>query len=105
MTALRFQTSDIPGLPSGELCAAKYVLLCAAKYIFRSKTVENSTIEEVVGSFPGPAQVRFCSSICDLVVNLVRGAGVEGAWVAERPLHPCPPWLMERAEVVWIWGD
>ncbi len=84
---------------AGVLPLRHYLQLCAAKYIYRCQTIENSTVEEVAGSFRGPARVRFCSSIYDLVVDLLRGAGVEGTSVAERPLHPYPPWLMERAEV------
>ena len=70
-----------------------------AKYVFRSQTVDNSTVEEVSGSFRGPTRVSYCSSICDLVADLVEGAGLDGASAADRPLHPYPPWLMERAEV------
>ena len=74
-----------------------------AKYVFRSQTVDNSTVEEVSGSFRGPTRVSYCSSICDLVADLVEGAGLDGASAADRPLHPYPPppppRLMERAEV------
>ena len=70
-----------------------------AKYVFRSQTVDNSTVEEVSGSFRGPTRVSYCSSICDLVADLVEGAGLDGASAADRPFHPYPPWLMERAEV------
>ena len=70
-----------------------------AKYVFRSQTVDNSTVEEVSGSFRGPTRVSYCSSICDLVTDLVEGARLDGALAANRPLHPYPPWLMERVEV------
>ena len=56
-------------------------------------------MQEVEESLRGPAQGRLCSSICDSIRDLVRGAGVDGARVAERPIHPDPPWLMERANV------
>ncbi len=62
-----------------------------ARYKFRCQTVTNSTAHEVEESFRGPAQGRLCSSICDSVRDLVRGAGVDGARVAERPIHPYPP--------------
>ena len=52
------------------------------------------------GSFRGSTRVSYCSSICDLVADLVEGAGLDGgASAADRPLHPYPPWLMEWAEV------
>ena len=75
-----------------------------AKYVFRSQTVDNSTVEEVSGSFRGPTRVPYCSSICDLVADLVERAGLDGASAADRPLHPPPPpppppRLMERVEV------
>ena len=73
--------------------------LSATKYKFRCQTVTNSTVQEVEESFRGPAQNRLCSSICDSIRELVRGAGMDGARVAERPIHPYPPWLLERANV------
>ena len=63
------------------------------------QTVTNSTVHEVEESFRGPTQGRLCSSICDSIRDLVRGVGVDGARVAERPIHPYPPWLLERANV------
>ena len=38
-------------------------------------------------------------SICYLVADLVEGVGLNGASAADRPLHPYPRWLMERAAV------
>ena len=84
---------------AGVLPLGQHIQLSAAKYKFRCQTVSNSTAQEVEESFRGPAQGRLCSSICDSIRDLVRGAGVDGARVAERPIHPYPPWLMERANV------
>ena len=75
-----------------------------AKYVFRSQTVDNSTVEEVSRSFRGPTRVSYCPSNCDLVADLVEGVGLDGASAADRPIHPYPPrppppLLMERAEV------
>ena len=84
---------------AGLLPLRDQIQLMTAKYVFRSQTVDNSTVEEVSGSFRGPTRVSYCSSICDLVADLVEGAGLDGASAAHRPLHPYPPWLMERAEV------
>ena len=84
---------------AGVLLLGQYVQLSAAKYKFRCQTVTNSTVHEAEEFFRGQAQVRFCSSICDSIRDLVRGAGVDGAQVMERPIHPYPPWLLERANV------
>ena len=84
---------------AGVLPLGQHIQLSAAKYKFRCQTVSNSTAQEVEESFRGPAQGRLCSSICDSIRDLVRGAGVDGARVAERPIHPYLPWLMERANV------
>ena len=84
---------------AGLLPLRDQIQLMTAKYVFRSQTVDNSTVEEVSGSFRGPTRVSYCSSICDLVADLVEGAGLDGASAADRPLHPYPPWLMERAVV------
>ena len=84
---------------AGVLPLGQHIQLSAAKYKFRCQTVTNSTVQEVDESFRGPAQGRLCSSICDSIRDLVRGAGVDGARVAERPIHPYLPWLMERANV------
>ena len=80
---------------AGLLPLRDQIQIMTAKYVFRSQTVDNSTVEEVSGSFRGPTRVSYCSSICDLV----EGAGLDGASAADRPLHPYPPWLMERAVV------
>ena len=84
---------------AGVLPLGQHIQLSAANYKFRCQTVTNSTVQEVEESFRGPAQGRLCSSICDSIRDLVRGAGVDGARMAERPIHPYPPWLMERANV------
>ena len=90
---------------AGLLPLRDQIQIMTAKYVFRSQTVDNSTVEEVSGSFRGPTRVSYCCSICDLVADLVEGAGLDGASAADRPLHPCPPppppppRLMERAEV------
>ena len=84
---------------AGVLPLGQHIQLSAAKYKFRCQTVTNSTVHEVEESFRGPAQGRLCSSICDSICDLVRGAGVDGARVAEKPIHPYPPWLMERANI------
>ena len=82
---------------AGLLPLRDQIQLMTAKYVFRSQTVDNSTVEEVSGSFRGPTRVSYCSSICDLVADLVEGAVLDGASAADRPLHPYPPpWLMER---------
>ena len=62
----------------------------AAKYVLGSQTVDNSTVEEVRGSFRGRTRVPYCSCICDQVADLVEGAGLDGASAADRPLHPNP---------------
>ena len=82
---------------AGVLPLGQHIQLSAVK--FRCQTVTNSTGQEVDESFRGPAQGPLCSSICDSIRDLVRGAGVDGARVAERPIHPYPPWSMERANV------
>ena len=84
---------------AGELPLRDYVQLSCAKYVFRSQTVENSTAEEVTESFRGPSSLSHCSSLYGLVRDLVEGAGLDGVRVAGRPIHPYPPWLMERASV------
>ena len=87
---------------AGLLPLRDQIQLMTAKYVFRSQTVDNSTVEEVSGSFRGPTRVSYCSSICDLVADLVEGAGLDGASAADRPLHPYPPpspRLMEKAEM------
>ena len=76
---------------AGLLPLRDQIQLMTAKYVFRSQTVENFTVEEVSGSFRGPTRVSYCSSICDLVADVVEGAGLDGASAADRPLHPYPP--------------
>ena len=85
---------------AGVLPLGQHIQLSAAKYKFRCQTVTNSTAQEVEESFRGSDQGRLCSSISDSIRDLVRGAGVDGARVAERSIHPYPPWLMERANGV-----
>ena len=84
---------------AGLLPLRDQIQIMTAKYVFRSQTVDNSTVEEVSGSFRGPTRVSYLSSICDLVADLVEGAGLNGASAADIPLHLYPLWLMERAEV------
>ena len=76
---------------AGLLPLRDQIQLMTAKYVFRSQTVDNSTVEEMSGSFRGPTRVSYCSSICDLVADLVEGAGLDGASAADRPLHPYTP--------------
>ena len=76
---------------AGLLPLRDQIQLMTAKYVFRSQTVDNSNVEEMSGSFRGPTRVSYCSSICDLVADLVEGAGLDGASAADRPLHPPPP--------------
>ena len=76
-----------------------YVQLSCAKYVFRSQTVEISTVEEVTESLRGPSSLPHCSTLYGFVRDLVKGAGLDGVRVAGRPIHPYPPWLMERASV------
>ena len=65
---------EAPGMsPLGQ-----YIQLSAAKYKSRCQTGTNSTVQEIEEPFRGPSQVRFCSSICDLILDLVRGGG--GGW-------------------------
>ena len=76
---------------AGLLPLKDQIQLMTAKYVFRSQTVDHSTVEEVSASFRGPTRVPYCSSICDLVADLVEGAGLDGVSAADRPLHPYPP--------------
>ena len=50
-------------------------------------------------TFCKPSRLQSYSSICDLVCDLVRSAGLDGVEGATRPMHPYPPWLLERAHV------
>ena len=84
---------------AGMLPATLYIKLICAKYRFRSQSVNNSVKEEVVGAFGGPAEVRFCVPFRDFVQDLVQAAGVEGCGVAQRPIHPYPPWVVEVARI------
>ena len=83
---------------AGVLPLGQHIQLSAAKYKFRCQTVTNSTVHEVEESFRGPAQGRLCSSICDSIRDLVPGAGVDGARVAERPIHPLPSLVVGESE-------
>ena len=63
-----------------------------------SSAVDNSTVEaEITATFRDPSLLQSYSSICDLVCDLVRSAGLNGVEVATRPMHPYPPWLLKRA--------
>ena len=84
---------------AGILPVKHYIKLNCTKYIFRAQTVANSTKEAVLGAFGGPASVRFCVPLREFVQDLVQAAGVEGGGVAQRPIHPYPPWIMERAQI------
>ena len=85
---------------AGMLPATLYIkLIICAKYRFRSQSVNNSVQEEVVGAFGGPAEVRFCVPFRDFVQDLVQAAGVEGCGLAQRPIHPYPPWVVEGARI------
>ena len=84
---------------AGLLPTSQHVKLICAKYIFRAQTVANSTREEVLGAFGGPARVRFCVPLRDFALDLIQAAGVGENGVAGRPLHPYPPWVVERARI------
>ena len=60
---------------AGVLPLGPYVQLSAVKYKFRCQTVTNSTVHEAEEFFRGPAQVRFCSSICDSIRDLIEERG------------------------------
>ena len=76
---------------AGQLPLRDQIQIMTVKYVIRSQTVDNSTVEEVSGSFRGPTRVSYCSSICDLVADLLEGAGLDGASASDRPLHPYTP--------------
>lgn len=84
---------------AGMLPAEKYIKLKCACYTYRAQTVNNSTKEELAKSFKGPRTVSRCTTIGDFISDLTQAAGVEEAEVAGRPLHPYPPWTMNRATV------
>ena len=81
------------------LPAKLYLQFICSKYQFRSQTIDNSTGEEVLGDFGGPATARFCVPFRDFIQDLVRAAGVEGHRVARRPIHPYPLWVVEGARI------
>ena len=85
---------------AGLLPFRRHIQLVCSKYVFRCQTVDNSTVDEITATFRKlPSRLQSYSSICDLVCNLVRSAGLDGVEVATRPMHPYPPWLLERAHV------
>ena len=84
---------------AGLLPFRRHIQLVCSKYVFRCQTVDNSTVDEITATFRNPSRLQSYSSICDLVSDLVRSAGLDGVEVATRPMHPYPPWLMERAHV------
>ena len=51
----------------------------------------DSTVDEITATFRKPSRLQSYSSICDLVCDLVRSAGLDGVEVATRPMHPYPP--------------
>ena len=84
---------------AGLLPFRRHIQLVCSKYVFRCQTIDNSTVDEITATFRKPSRLQSYSSICDLVCDLVRSAGLDGVEVATRPMHPYPPWLMERAHV------
>ena len=84
---------------AGLLPFRRHIQLVCSKYVFRCQTVDNSTFDEITATFRNPSRLQSYSSICDLVCDLVRSAGLDGVEVATRPMHPYPPWLLERAHV------
>ena len=84
---------------AGLLPFRRHIQLICSKYVFRCQTVDNSTVDEITATFRKPSRLQSYSSICDLVCDLVRSAGLDGVEVATRPMHPYPPWLLERAHV------
>ena len=86
-------------LALGLLPFRRHIQLVCSKYVFRCQTVDNSTVDEITATFRNPSRLQSYSSICDLVCDMVRSAGLDGVEVATRPMHPYPPWLLERAHV------
>ena len=84
---------------AGLLPFRRHIQLVCSKYVFRCQTVDNSTVDEITATFRKPSRLQSYSSICDLVCDLVPSAGLDGVEVATRPMHPYPPWLLERAHV------
>ena len=84
---------------AGLLPFRRHIQLICSKYVFRCQTVDNTTVDEITATFRNPSRLQSYSSICDLVCDLVWSAGLDGVEVATRPMHPYPPWLLERAHV------
>ena len=84
---------------AGLLPFRRHIQLVCSKSVFRCQTVDNSTVNELTATFRKPSRLQSYSSICDLVCDLVRSAGLDVVEVATRPMHPYPPWLLERAHV------
>ena len=84
---------------AGLLPFRRHIQLVCSKYVFRCQTVDSSTVDEITGTFRNPSRLQSFSSICDLICDLVRSAGLDVVEVATRPIHPYPPWLLERAHV------
>ena len=78
------------GLPQSVPQCLVYREACS-KYVFRCQTVDNSTVDEITATFQNPSRLQSYSSICDLVCDLVRSAGLDGVEVATKPMHPYPP--------------
>ena len=74
---------------AGLLPFRRHIQLVCSKYVFRCQTVDNSTVDEITATFRNPSRLQ----------SLVRSVGLDGVEVAKRPMHPYPPWLLERAHV------
>ena len=85
---------------AGLLPFRRHIQLVCSKYVFRCQTVDNSTVDEITATFRKLlSRLQSYSSICDLICDLVRSAGLDGVEVATRPMHPYPPWLLERVHL------
>ena len=77
---------------AGLLPLRDQIQLMTAKYVFRSQTVDNSTVEEVSGVLPRPPPVSpTVPPSATWSADLVEGARLDGASAANRPLHPYYP--------------
>ena len=87
---------------AGLLPYHRHIQLSCSKYVFRSQTVDKSTVNEITATFRDPSRLQSYSSICDLVCDLVRSAGLDGVEVTTRPMH-YPPWLLNEHTLRWTW--
>jgi ribonuclease HI len=85
---------------AGILPLADQIRLNCSCYFYRCMTVPNSTTSQELEDHPEAPRAAKKKTFQDYVAPLVDQAGVLGARVAARPLHPYPPWLMERAVIV-----